>query len=400
MAKTILFVDEEQFVLKALQRSLRKMRTQWDMRFASNPIEAAKTLEAIPVDVLITETVFAGQSGLELLKLVREKIPHIVRIILSGYADRDVILKSVDLAHQYLAKPCEDKNLQEAIVRAFLMKDLLEQGSLKEIVTRIDSLPSLPSIYVELVEELKSEDASMQKVGDIIAKDIGLTAKVLKLVNSSFFGMPQQIINPAKAASLLGLDLIKAIVLTSATFDKFKKLKFHGFSIDQLWDHAMTVASFGKAIAAHVGMDRKETESAFMSGLLHDVGKLLVAAYLPDKFVDILKLMRNEAISMSAAETRIVGTTHAAIGAYLLGLWGLPAPIIDAAAFHHEPSKKSINCAKPLLIVHVANAFAQNTDKLHDNQGIVEGVDYPFLKAAGVLEQLENWRRVCADFIG
>ena len=121
MRKRILFIDEERFVHKALKRSFRKMRDQWDMRFASTPQEAMAQLDAAPADVVVTETLFKAQDGIALLQSIRDNHPESVRIILSGYADQDIVLKSVDLAHQYLAKPCEDEALSATIAKAFLL---------------------------------------------------------------------------------------------------------------------------------------------------------------------------------------------------------------------------------------------------------------------------------------
>jgi len=396
MAPTILFVDEEKFVHKALKRSFRKMRESWDMRFAASPPEALKALELEPMDVVVTETVFSGHSGLDFLKTIRESHPHSVRIILSGYAGREVVLKSVDLAHQYLSKPCEDEALKATIERAFMMKALLDQEALKEVVSQIDSLPTLPALYIELVEELKSEDASIEKIGHIISKDMGLTAKILKMVNSSFFGLRQQVTNPAKAVVLLGLDLIEAIVLTSGTFNKFKNLKYPGFSLEEMWEHAMLTAAFAKIIARQGGLDSKAADTAFMAGVLHDIGRLLIAAHLPDSFAEINRRMELAAISTTAAEVEVIGTTHAAIGAYLLGLWGLPDAILDAAAFHHTPHKKPPTSLHSTMIVHVANALADCGQDIHDSQKIIDDLDYEYLQEAGFLEQLPNWRIECA----
>ena len=397
MPQTILFVDEEKFVHKALKRSFRKMRQEWDMRFAAGPSEAMEILNAEVIEVIVTETVFQGQSGLDFIKVVREGHPNSVRIILSGYSDQDVILESVDLAHQYLAKPCEDEALKATISRAFMMKELLNHRALKEIVSQIDSLPTLPAIYVELVEELKSEDASIEKIGSTISKDIGLTAKILKMVNSSFFGLRQRIANPAKAVSLLGLDLIKAIVLISGTFDKFKNLKYPGFSLEQMWKHAMMTAAFSKIIAKEGGLGRKEADTAFMAGLLHDIGKLLIAAHLPDSYRFITKQIEQKSISMAEAETEVIGTTHAGVGAYLLGLWGLPDAILEAAAFHHAPGLCKAKGLNSTIIVHAANALSGAGQSIHQTDTVFTALDYAYMENAALIGEFEGWRAACAD---
>jgi HD-like signal output (HDOD) protein len=399
MTKTILFVDEEKFVHKALKRSFRDMRKEWDMHFAAGPSQALEVLNTESIEVIVTETVFQGESGLDFLKVVREGHPHCVRIILSGYSNQDVVLKSVDLAHQYLSKPCEDEALKTTIGRAFMMKELLDHQALKKIVSQIDALPTLPAIYVKLTQTLESEDASIDKIGEIIAQDIGLTAKILKLVNSSFFGLRQHVNNPAKAVSLLGLDLIKAIVLSSGTFNKFKRVKFPGLSLEQMWEHAMLTGTFAKIIAKEGGLGRQGSDTAFMAGVLHDIGKLLIAAYLPDSYAVINKLSEKVAITIAEAEEKVIGTTHAGIGAYLLGLWGLPDSILHATALHHCPGSYGENGLNPTVVIHIADAFAKAGDDIHMPQGIIEGLDYEFLQTAGHLSAVDHWKALCAEYL-
>jgi putative nucleotidyltransferase with HDIG domain len=399
VARTILFVDEEKFVHKALKRRFRRMRQEWDMRFAVSPSEAIGILEKESIEVVVSETVFSGQNGLDFLKTVREGHPLSTRIILSGYSNRDVILKTVDLAHQYLSKPCEDDDLEATIRRALRMKGLLEQETLKEIVSQIEALPSLPKIYTQLMDALQSEDASIEQVGAIIARDVGLTVKILKLINSSFFGMRQQITQPAKAVSLLGLDIIKAVVLTAGTFDKFKHLKFRGMSLEQMWEHAMLTGAFAKIIARRSGLDRNAADTTYMAGLLHDIGKLLIAAHLPDSFAEINAMAAKETIPMVEAETAILGTTHSGVGAYLVGLWGLPDVIIDAVTLHHRPAGTDQEIIDPTTIVHIANALAVSGRNIHDPRASISELDYDYIERAGHMDNLEEWKAECAEYV-
>ena len=403
-SKSILFVDEEQYVRKALKRSFRNMRDQWDMRFAGSPEEALDSMAPGGVDVLITEMVFTdGQSGPDFLIEVRDKHPDTVRIILSGYVDRDITLQTVDLAHQFLAKPCEDDDLKRTISKAFLMRDLLAHEPLKQLAARIDSLPSLPALYAELVEALESEDSSVQQIGDIISKDPGLTAKILKMVNSSFFGLLQRVSNPAKAVSLLGLDLVQTIVLASGTFEKFNRMKLKGVSIERMWDHAMATALLAKTIAQEVRLDRTEMDTAFMSGLLHDIGKLLIAANMPDDFRSVMDHMRANGCSMATSENQIIGTTHAAIGAYLLGLWGLPDPIIEAVALHHNPGSASTERIGAFAVTHIADAFANAGCHLGDSGALtkeLDGLDWPFIERVGLKDTIPALQILCSQKVG
>ena len=311
--------------------------------------------------------------------------------------DRDILLKFSDLAHQFISKPAEAEELKAAIGRAFMIKELLAQDALKQVAARIKALPSLPSLYQELVRLLRSEEASVQQVGELIAKDMGMSAKLLKLVNSSYFGLPQQVTSPAKAVALLGLDLTGAMVLASGAFEQFNAIRIKGFSLAQMWDHAMAVAALSKIIAAEAGFGRGKVDAAFMAGLLHDIGKLLIAAHLTDSFVSIIQHMQAKACAMVAAEREILGTTHAALGAYLLGLWGLPDRIIAAAAFHHDLSSEPVPELSSTAIVHLADVFANALFYLSDSRQPLEGLDTAWLERSGIVDKIPAWRVLCAD---
>ncbi|MBI5064368.1 MAG: HDOD domain-containing protein [Desulfatitalea sp.] len=333
---------------------------------------------------------------MDFLEAVRQAYPHAVRIVLSGYADRNVLLKSADLAHQYIVKPCDDDTLRATIARAFMLKELLDQAPLKQVLTRIGALPSLPARYDELAAALNAEETSVQRVADIVEKEPGLVAKLLQLVNSSFFGRPQRITSAVKAVSLLGLDLVRAVVLASGTFDQFKRLKGKAITIEAMWAHAAATAAIAKTIAQAAGLDAKAIDTAFTCGLLHDIGKLLIAAHLSGPFKEITARMRREGGSMAASEMAIIGTTHAAVGAYLLGLWGLPEPLVKAVAGHHSPDTQGNGTLDMVTITHIANGFAKAGKGLADPRSPLEDLDYAFLQTAGLAEAVAQWRMLCA----
>jgi len=399
MKRQILFVDDEKKILEALQRMLRGMRNDWEMRFAEGGAEALALLAKGSFDVVVTDMRMPKMDGADLLSEIKKCYPNIVRIILSGHSEKELVLKSVSPAHQYLAKPCDAETLKHTISRACALRDLLAQDTLKGIVSQINSLPSLPSLYSELMNAMQSSDSSIQQIGQIIAKDIAMTAKVLQIVNSAFFGIPRHISNPEQAVGLLGLDTVKALILTAGVFSSSSQIRVAGFKADTLWSHSIATGAIAREIARAESMDRQDIDNAFMAGLLHDVGQLIIAAEIPAQYGEVLKKLQNEPDSLHLIEHQIIGSTHAEVGAYLLGLWGLPDAIVEAVAFHHLPGSCVAEGLLPLSIVHAADALEHHMAQPIRPMNQIARLDQEYMEKSGLTERLSTWQDICSQIM-
>ncbi|MBE7557955.1 HDOD domain-containing protein [bacterium] len=389
--KRILFVDDEPRVLGGLSRMLRPLRDEWDMAFLPSGADALELLSRERFDVIVSDMRMPGMDGAQLLSEVMRRHPHMVRIVLSGHSEKEMVLRSVGPTHQYLAKPCDADLLKATVSRACALRAILDNAQLKELVSRLDALPSLPQLYLEIVEEMRSPMASIQRVGRIIAQDLGMTAKVLQLVNSAFFGVRKQVRDPVQAASLLGMETLKALVLSLHVFSSSRDALPAGFSLESLWQHSTAVGQLARGIAIAERADKKVVEDSLLAGLLHDVGLLVLTTQLPDQYQHVLELGRGEGCSLWAAERRIFGAGHPEVGAYLLGLWGLPDPVVEALAFHHTPSECLDSRFSPLLAVHVADAWS---DHANLSQNGLEGsvLDLHYLRRLGLENRLPVWK--------
>ncbi len=393
MKRRILFVDDEPNVLQSIRRMLHSARAEWEMQFVKSGPEALDMLAQEPFDVVVTDMRMPKMDGAQLLTEIKSRHPHIVRIVLSGHSDQEMILRSVRPAHQYLSKPAEAEALKSTISRACALRDLLSQETLKGVVSKIDSLPSLPSLYAEIVEELSSSNASIQKIGGIIAKDLGMTTKVLQLVNSAFFALSRHITDPSQAVSLLGLDTVKALVLTVEVFSKFDPSKLAMFDIVSLWNHSVVTGQLVRNIAKTEAVGKQLLDDAYMAGLLHDIGKLVLVDNYPDQYKEIQGLLKHEGLNLADAEIQILGAGHAEVGAYLLGLWGLPDPIVEAVAFHHRPQDCPANTFIPLAAVYIANALQHdNPFSRSGSSDAPGGMDSDYLAELGLSQRIEIWR--------
>jgi HD-like signal output (HDOD) protein len=390
--RRVLFVDDEPKILEGLQRMLRSMRDDWEMEFANSGPAALADLKSRPFDVVVTDMRMPGMDGAMLLSEIRQLHPQIVRIVLSGHSDQELVLSSVGPAHQYLSKPCDPELLKQTIMRACALRDLLSNTSLTLLVSQMESLPSLPSLYMELMQQLESADPSIKKIGAIISKDLGMTAKILQMVNSAFFGLRRHISNPADAVGLLGLDIVKALVLSIHVFSQFSQNRIPGFSLKDLWDHNMAVGVLAKKIAKSEQQHQQVVDDCFTAGLLHECGKLVLAARLPAEYAEMLALRERQELQTIEAERMVFGATYSEVGAYLLGLWGLPDSIVEAVAFHQLPDQCSAGGFGPLTAVHVADYLIgeSQVDAVKDTAS----ADLTYLARLGLEGRIEPWRQL------
>jgi len=394
--KRILFVDDEPLVLKGLQRTLRKMRSEWDMVFASCGKEALEILDQQAMDVIVSDLKMPEMDGMQLLTEVRTRYPHMVRIILSGHLEHEMTLQSVQYAHQNLTKPCDAKVLKQTLAKLFALRDILADKGLKKIVSQIESLPSLPSIYSEIMAEMQSEDPSIKKVGDIISTDLSMTAKILQVVNSVFFGLSRKISSPQEAVVLLGLETIKSLVLSVKIFAEFSHKKFAWFNIDHLFNHSMSVSTFAKTIIRNEKLGAELINYSLMAGLLHDLGKLILATNFQEPYQEVLATARESDQNLWDLEYNAFGTSHAEVGAYLMGLWNLETPIIEAIAFHHNPNNSLSQNMGLLTAVHIGNAIDHNGHNPNNGNTDLK-CDARYLENLGITARIPEWCQVCSE---
>lgn len=392
MKRRILFVDDEPNILKGLQRSLRPMRKTWDMAFVDGGHAALERLGQEPFDVIVSDMRMPQMDGAQLLLAVQEKYPMVVRIILSGHSDQEMIMKSVKSAHQYLSKPCEKETLISAVNQACSLRDLMGKKSLQLVIGAIDTMPILPSLYTRIMAELKSASASAASVGDIISQDIGMTAKILQLVNSSFFGMPRHVATPSEAVVLLGIDVVKTLVMSIEVFAEYRETTLSILPISKIYDHCVKTGVIAKKIAEMEKMDKEKSDNAMIAGILHDLGRLLLAENFPEEYKEVMDLVREKQCQVHDGEREILGVTHAEIGGYLLSLWGLPDNIVEGVAFHHTPSDCVSTGFDLCGLVHVANLMEHHERIQSGNWEQLSGLDTGYMDKQGYTQRIPLWR--------
>lgn len=391
--KKIIFVDDDQNILDSLRRMLRALRSEYDMHFAISGSEALKIMEGQRFDVVVSDMRMPGMDGAQLLELIQQKHPYTIRIMLSGQADEQSILRTVGVVHQFLSKPCDPEKLKKILIQTSALQDLLFDGGLKDLISQLGKLPSLPSTYSKLQKAIATPDVEISDLAEIITQDIAMTAKVLQLVNSSFFGIYSRVDSPGRAVTLLGLDTIKVLVLGLEIFSKIK-ISGHVFHIDSLWEHSLTVGKIAKDIATEQSDEKEFISDTFLAGTLHDLGKLILLSSLPDQYRQAIDMAENKNITMIEAEQTVFGATQSAVGSYLTGLWGFSGPIIEAIGFQNNIEKYPANIFTPALAVHVANVLYYR----HRPEEIIGRpieLNMQVLKRLDLDDKVAEWERIC-----
>jgi HD-like signal output (HDOD) protein len=392
-SKRALFVDDEQYVLDGLKRTLHSLRTEWQIEFSTSGADALRKLAEREFDVIVTDMRMPGMSGAELLTQVLERYPNTVRIMLSGTVEHDAVLRSAATAHQYLSKPCDATTLRATLDAALRIRSMLASPRLRTLISRMTSLPSLPTVYAELVKSLENEEVSCRELGGIIAKDIGMTVKTLQLANSAFFGLSRHIASPEDAAVYLGVDTIRALTLSTSVFSAFRDTGLTDGLIGQLQRHSMATGTLASSIAKVENLPKKACDSSVIGGFLHDVGKLVLAVNCADEYRSVLGAARDEGRSCQELEQIAFGATHAEIGACLLWLWGLPDAVCKAVAFHHSPAGCSDTTFTAAAAIHAADALEYECLEPENTLG-KESIDTEFLSNLRLTDRLQVWRRL------
>ena len=233
----------------------------------------------------------------------------------------------------------------------------MSSPDLQKIIAGIDDLPTIPRTVLKISELVNDPQSSAKDIARIITDDPVLTARLLKLVNSSFYGFPQRISTVTNAIVLLGFDAIRSLLLTTSVFDLFadrnKQLKQDQ---EKFWDHSLGCAVGAKVIGNYLRHDK--IEELFVSGLLHDIGKIVQMQYLPEEFAKVAAAINKSNILMITAEEEVLGYSHAEIGQLLADKWNLPVKLEQVIAHHHKPTAAG-SFVLEASIIHLADILCR-----------------------------------------
>lgn len=390
--RRLLVVDDDPKVLQALEAQFNAHRDHWDMVFVASGEAALAELREHHADVIITDVRMPGMDGADLLQRVQAESPETLRIIHASAADQQASLRAVGFAHQVLTSPCAPATLAETLDRARGVMDIVACDEVRRMVGRLMALPVRPEIHSQIVKCLRDPDVSNEAVAELIERDMAMVAKILQVANSGFFGASRRITRLSEAVGFLGFRMVENLAFSLAVFDTGRKVR--GIDLGALQRHALNTGLIARELVA----DARDADDAFLAGVLHDIGIYLIAANLPESFKEATEAQRSQNLPLHTVETKLWGGSHAAVGAYLLGLWNMPMHIVEAVALHHSLHDERA-LTELVAVVHTADVFAHEIAiaPCPAEQDPAPVLNLAFLEAAGFLGQLETWREAARE---
>jgi HD-like signal output (HDOD) protein len=349
-------------------------------------VGAMEGLDWRSANALVVEAKAPGTR--EWLEQARQERPDLNCLIRCDFSEKPVLDKWKGMGYPMVASHNDTGSLASALIRNARLHEWKADPAIQRLLPSLRKLPATPKMFVQVTEELRSPDASLDVVADLIRKDPVMSAKMLQLVNSAFFSSGHEVTDTLDAAMILGTERIKSLILLAGIFSQYKDAQGISPSAEALQAHSIQVGIYSRAIVLSETKDAELAESAFTAGILHDMGKMILAGNLPAWYKEVPKLRASKQLTDHAAELEMFGANHANIGACLLAAWGLPLSILEAVAWHHEPERSGQKDFGLLAAVHAANAFA------HEAESKPAAIHNAFFERIGMPDCIERWRQV------
>lgn len=384
----ILLVDDEEQILKSVTRLIGIEEEDWEVETALSGEEALRLLAADRYDAIVSDMRMPGMDGADLLDRIEKDYPRMLRIVLSGQADRETVLRAVKPMHQYLAKPCAPAELFMALRRASIFQETIKSAEVLAAISQANCLPTFPDFVAEINHEIDSDTGTCESLGQIVMRDPVLTARILQLANSPLFAQRNQVTDIARAVALIGVDMLRSLAMSQALYSP-ESSPAGAATAKRLLEHGFDVAMTGKAIAKQCGLSLEDSGTVFSAGLLHDVGKLILLNAFPDRYESVVSKTINGQ-TLDVLEMQEFGATHQGIGAYLFELWGLPETLVAAVASHHSFAACAQLPHTPHQVVFAANWMVNNRpfEELQNMASECQDRD----AADKFLNQIEQWQ--------
>jgi HD-like signal output (HDOD) protein len=381
----LLFVDDDPHALDQIRHEISHARLHYDVVFVDSGSSALAALGGGEFDALICDLKMPGMDGPSLLAQVRNQFPNVVRVCMSGAVDDADFMRAMPVTHQFLSKPIVGDALREVVERACSLNSILHHQGIRELVGRLNALPATAQTFQDLSDAMTQPNTHTADISRIVSKDTALCVKTLQIVNSSFFRRRQPITSIQAAVTFVGMEMIKSLALSACVFNALDASPAALPLLRDLQTRSMRKAHFARTLLK----DSRHADEAFTAALLLDIGQAVLALCSPQMFSEVMQIARESNRPWHEVEKEAFGVAHPEVGAYLLGLWGLPLDLIEAVAYHHTPSRVKHAQTAMLAAVHVADAVIDAT--ADQPEKLLNKLDAAFIARTAVNRCLTEW---------
>ena len=331
----IIFVDDDPMLLSSTRRRLTLVARDWDLHFADSGAVALEICKGFVPSAVVTDMRMPGMDGAVLLKEIQRLFPESIRIIFSGQTDQDALIQAHSVAHSILAKPCDADQIYQALQLSLEIQSRLGDPEIRRFVTSGRAIPVSTSSIFDILSLLREPDVSPKKIGESVRNDLGLYAYILKIINSSHFGMRSPVCDIDQAILLLGASQLRTIVCglklahaLSPTLDKNLCTEVLETGILRAQKVLQLVQKYGKPKAF--------SDECYIASLFQDFGKLVLSVSAGSRYLQTIEHSRHQLSSLVDFERETFRCTHAEVGAYLLSLWSFPSSVIRSICRHED----------------------------------------------------------------
>ncbi len=374
----ILFIAEDQSVLQSLQKLLHGEK--WSCHFVASAKEALEYLQTQLVDLVVSDINMTDMDSIELITAIRQRYPSIVRMFLTSHAKQDKTLAALASGYvqQIVPIPWVDQELKE-IIRSALRQSAQQQKhniTFQGLINSVPLLPALPKSYSTIRTCTTNGEIDIDKMVNVISHDVAISSMLLHWANSALFGQRFHVDTIKKAIIVLGTDIVENLILTESIDRSITSQlpQVNGFSLDDFKKHSMTTAILARLLIKSIlPTDFIQHDRAFITGLLHDIGKLAAANFFPDQFEKAITFASLKEIQLIEAEQKVYQTDHAELGSFIAEWWALPPFIVNAIRWHHHPKSTPID-QDVITATHVANLLSYQFNRGANNDNFSRNI--------------------------
>ncbi len=386
----MLDLDSEYF---AWAQTIRNHCPHWDLRRVDSAASLVACLKESEYQAIVIAPSAQHHRDQGCLVKAKNLQPRAVRAVLPGLmGGLGQSSRTCDLVHRIYADHHSTETIADSLETQVKLNRLINKPQNRDFFSTGGPLPSAPLVYKELTDALNNPNSSFPQIATIVQQDQAMAAKLLRMVNSAFFGLQRQVSNINEAVSLVGLRTLRGLALSGHLANMYPQHdQWTAFSFEKVNERSLMVARLAMQIAKDMRANAAIQDQAFLAGLLHDIGTLFIASKKPAHYLDVMRVSSENKVSICAVEKKRLGFFHGEIGAYLLANWGLPAQVVEAVLLHHTPQLCGDHQFTPLTAVHIADALIPAVQN-ETGAVLANKLVNDYVAATGASQQLGLWR--------